>query len=336
MLKIFAKPKKDLVTGPPYAVLNVSKIGLRYFRMFIKASRKSREKLATQLVNHPNVGWMLYAKGWFTMGIGFWAKDNAEINDISEQIRNVLTPQDEIVLQSELTSLYSFGDRSALKIGQPMCIVDSTINPVELSPIEIDFIKLQALDSSLEAEELQSILNLDVKRLEEIRVKLTKAGVIVGQQERVEYAGIHFKVIVDSLSRKKANAVDELVHKLWHDSNCIYFERANSKYDLEFELVLAKKAEIKEYVKNFSDFKIAIPTKNLYINLYSINKVANFKEIQEIFLTQNDKVVDFRNSKLWYLNYAGVKAYLDIYAGSKKYFEILEQGEMNLLKEITA
>lgn len=335
MPNIFSSVKKqDQKFGPPHAVLNLSKVGLRYFRIGIKASETSKEKLVSKLVAHPNVGWIFYAEGYFNLAIGIWAKDNAEINDISQKIRTILSPTDEIVFQSELTSLYSFGNRPLTGEVRPMPIVDATLSPVALSSLEIDYIKLLALDSSLPQGELARILNIDEKHLGEVHQKLLGSGVIAGYQERVDYGGVYFKVFVDTLSHKKPTAEEELIQSLWKDKHCIYFERANSKYDLEFELILQNESEIKDYLNDFSDFQVAILTKNVYTNLYPVNKVANLKEIRDTLLRQDGEMIDFRNSKLWYLNYAGAEAYLDIYTGNKDYLETMEKGELDLFSEI--
>lgn len=320
--------------GPPYAVFNLSKIGLRYFRICINVSPASKEKLIAHFVNHPNVGWIFSAEGWFNLAIGIWAKDNAEINDISEQIRSVLSAEDEIVLQSELTSLYSFGDRKMNGNGNPMCMIDATTHSIDLLPIEIDYIKLLALDSSLEEKEMQTILNVNKGNLNELKNKLTNAGVIVGYQDRVNYSGTYFKVFIDSSSKKRADAVNNLIENIWQDTNCIYFNKANNKYDIEFELILEDKSLIDEYVKDFSDFKTAVLTENIYTNIYPVNKIANLKEIRETFSHQDGNVIDFRNSKLWYLNYDAVKSYLDVYNGNKKYFETMEKGEIDIFGDV--
>jgi uncharacterized SAM-dependent methyltransferase len=337
MFDVFSSFKKeDESFGPPHVVLNLSKIGLRYFRIGINASAASKQKLAINFSSHPNVGWIFYAEGYCNLAIGIWAKDNAEINDISQQIRSVLSPKDEIVFQSELTSLYSFGNRPSGGESQAMCVVDSTISPVALSPLEIDLIKLLTLDSSLNDVELSQLLNITEVYLHEVKHNLFASGVIVGYQDRIEYKGIYFKVFVDSLSRKKENAECDLVKSLWNDNACVYLERANSKYDLEFELVLKRKSDLKKYIKNFSDYKVSVLTKNVYTNLYPVNKVANLKEIKDAIVSQKGNVIDLRNSKLWYLNYSGAEAYLDIYAGNEKYFETMEKSELDLFEEIAS
>lgn len=320
--------------GPTYSVFNLSKIGLRYFRICMNISPASKNRLVANFVNHPNVGWIFTANGWFNLAIGLWVRDNAEINGISEQIRNILSEDDEIVLQSELTNLYSFGDRKIAGKGKPMCLIDSSTQIINLEPLEIEYIKLLALNNSINKGELLTILNINNQRLKKIKTKLVNFGVIVGSQSRYNYAGVYFKVFIDSSSRKNNFSIDNFVKCIWQDNNCVYFGRANNKYDLEFELVLDKKDDIKQYIKHFSKFKIVVIRENLYTNLYPVNKIANLKEIRDVLMNQSGKVFDFRSSKLWYLNHDAARSYLNIYNGNKKYSEIMGKSEVKLFPNI--
>jgi DNA-binding Lrp family transcriptional regulator len=267
----------DTAFGAPYAVLNLSKLGLRYFRFMIKASPASRTELVSRFVNHPNIGWIFSAEGWFNLAVGVWAKDNAEINDINSSIRQVLGEGDQIVYQSELTSLHGFGNRPVKDDGKAMPILDSVFNPVTLDSLELDYVKLLTLDSSIPDIEMAGILGVPEDKLKALRSGLEASGVIVGYQERLNYDGIYFKVFVDTLSVQKPDAERELTERLWNDQKCIYVERANGKYNLEFELILENKSDIEDYVKDFSEHQTAILTENLYTNLYPLNKIAKPK-----------------------------------------------------------
>ncbi|KND49217.1 MAG: hypothetical protein AB203_02360 [Parcubacteria bacterium C7867-008] len=321
--------------GPSYAVLNLSKVGLRYFRFMIKSSPKSRSRLLKVFADHPNIGWIFSATGWFNLAVGVWAKDNAEINDISTSIRSVLGKDDKIVYQSELTSLYGFGDRLIGKDFSPMPIIDAVYSPIELTPIELDYIKLLTLDSTQDSNELSEVLGIPSNEVDILTQSLTEKGIIVGYQERINYTGIYYKVFIDTLSKKNSHAVDVLLEKLWTDPKCIYVERANGKYDLEFELILARKGDLKPYLKDFGEYKTAILTENLYTNLYPLNKTANLRAIQEALVGQDGPVIDFRNSKLWYLNHHGADAYLSIYE-NRAYFETMEKSELDLFDEVAS
>lgn len=319
--------------GSPYAVLNVSKIGLRYFRICILASEKSKERLLHHFINHPNIGWVFSAEGWFNIGIGIWAQSNSEINEISSAIRKALDPKDTIVYQSELTSLHCFGNRPIDKTDKPMTIVDSILHPIELTHTELDYLKVLTLDSSIPTKEMSELLGVQEGEVVEMNRKLTEQGIIVGYQERVNYAGLYYKVFIDSLSRKNDKALEELLANLWKDTRCIYVERANGKYDVEFEIIVEKKSEIEEYLSNFTDYQTVLLTKNLYTNLYPLSKVANLKQIKDTLSSQTGSLIDFRNSKLWYLNYKATDAYLNIYE-NKKYFEVMEKSELDLFDDV--
>lgn len=318
------------VFGPPHAVISLTRLGYRYFRILIKASPESQERLIMTFSKHPNVGWIFRARGYFTIGVGFWAKDNAEINDISQKVRSMLESNDTIVQQSELTYLVSFGNRPSRGAGGPYTLVDSVQNSTALTPIEDDYIKLIAMDSSLSTSEYARILNTPESNLMRIEAKLKSDGVVLGIQERMHYSGIYCKVFLDSLSATSPNALESLTDLLWVDTRCVYFGKANSKYDIEFEIVVGKMSDLGKVLKKFSDTKVAIITENCYTNLYPGSKVANVKEIRDALVDATGTRIDLGNSKLWYLNHSGAEAYLNIYKGNKEYFESMEDGEIRL------
>jgi len=324
--------KPDVTFGPPYAVLNLSKVGLRYFRLFLNVSPGAHDQFAAHLTTHPNVGWVLSASGWFNLGVGLWARDNAEINDVSAQLRELLGSQGEVVYQSELTNLYSFGTKGA-RTTRPMPIVDSTHTPVNLSPLELDYLKLVTLDSSMSTQQLAELLAVREELVIATGKRLESTGVIVGSQARVNYGSLYYKIFVDTSSKKSGLDIDAFLKTLWDDPSCIYVERANGKYDLEFELVVDAKSELKPYLDQFGEHQVAHLTHNLYTNLYPLSKTANMREIQDTLRSQQGDVIDFRNSKLWYLNYRGAEAYLSIY-DNKEYFEVMEKGEVDLFSTI--
>jgi uncharacterized SAM-dependent methyltransferase len=61
--------------------------------------------------------------------------------------------------------------------------------------------------------------------------------------------------------------------------------------------------------------------------------LQNLKEIKDTLAGQKGSVIDFRNSKLWYLNYRGTSAYLSIYE-NKQYFESMNKSELDLFADV--
>jgi len=325
--------RKGEVFGPPYAVFDLSRVGLRYFRFFLRVRPEVRDSLVEQLKSHPGVGWIFLAEGWGNLGVGILATNNAEIVEVSAAIRKLLGIGDVIVYQSELTSLYGFAKRPYEEDGQALPILDAAHAPVELSPLELDYIKIVAMDNSLPAARLAELLGITIDELQIVADTLANKKVIVGSQERISHTGLHHKVFVDTLSATHDRSVNDLISRLWHDQACIYIERAVAKYDLEFEVILPSGRDIGDYLTGFGEYQSAVLTENLYTNLYPLNKVANFTEIQSAFDRQKGSVVDLRNSKLWYLNYRGADAYLNIYE-NKEYFEVMGKGELTLFPDV--
>jgi len=336
MKNILSKGMKYIKTGPPYAVINISKIGLRYFRLFIEATPSSKKRLIKNFLGHPNIGWIFSVKGWGNVGIGIWASDNDEINDISASIRNLLSPEDKIVYQSELTALYGFNTlRPVTKKGSVMRIIDAVIKPMELDQISIDYLKILTIDSSLPRNDYASIFGTTVSKIDKLNKKLISSGIIVGNQLRVNYLDKYYKVFIDSAGRTKNINMDKFIKKIWGDNRCIYFGKANGKYDIELEIILKNSSILKQkYLKGFFDYKV-VELKHIYTNLYPLSKVANLKEIQDAIISQTGKIIDLRNSKLWYLSYEGVGAYLDIYK-NKEYLELMEKSELELFDKVAS
>ena len=328
------KQTENQIFGPDHAVINLSKIGLRYFRIGFKVSSKEKVSLTNKLSTHPNVGWIFEARGWFNLAAGFWARDNAEINNISDNIRSLIQGRARIIFQSELTALYGFGNRPAGFESRAMTMIDPHVSAQNLTPLEIDYIKIVALSSEYSESEIASILSIQKDESKNLKKSLEERGIISGTQRRMNYGSTYYKLFIDTGSVKKGINVDKLLEEIWIDKKVIFFCKTNDKYNFEIEIITDNKKDVQKYATHFGDTKVVILTKNIYTNLYPINKVANVKEIQDTFINQkNSPVVNLSNSKIWYLNYKSAQAYLDIYE-NKEYYEVMEKDELELFPYI--
>ncbi len=95
-----------------------------------------------------------------------------------------------------------------------------------------------------------------------------------------------------------------------------------------------KEVLTEKYLKIFKRYKVAILKENLYTNLFPQSKVSNIKEIKDVFLQQKDSMnYNLTNSKFWYLNYLGTKAYLSLYS-SEKYKSKMHSPETSLFLKV--
>ena len=317
--------------GPSYAVVNLSKIGFRYFRILLKT--KNPDELSEKLGGNPSIGWIFRSTGWFDLGVGIWARDNHEIIDVSTRIRSILGAKDKIVYQSELTSLIGFGNGPLSTKRQEMPIIDASSSKIDLTDDEVDYLKLVTLDDSWSNKAIADLLELKTAQVRSIQVRLKKLGVIVGKQKRIDYGGYYYKVFIDTSSVVSEKALTDLEESLWSDKACIYFERANGKYDLEFELVAQSKRAIQKYLKGVGEFQVAMLTENLHTNLLPTNKITDLGNLKKYLKKNSEGEYDLRDSKLWYMNKQGANAYLDIYE-NEKYFELMNRPELDLFKGV--
>lgn len=326
--------KSHTIFGPEHAVINLSRIGLRYFRIGFEVNNKYKKEIIDALSQHPNVGWVFEGEGWCTIAAGFWAKDNAEINNISDSVRSLFQTKASIVFQSEVTALYSFGNRPVGGANTPMCMIDPHVSVQSLTPIEIDYIKLITLSSEYTDKELAGILDITTAESKKIKKELLDRGIISGFQKRINYNEKYTKLFLDTASIKKGN-IDAILEDVWNDKNCIYFCKTNAKYNFEIEIISNKKSDITKYSSLFGDSKVITFTNNHYTNMYPVNKVANLREIRDMLISESGKkVIDLSNSKIWYLNYKSAQAYLDIFS-NKEYYEVMEKDELSLFDSIT-
>jgi len=268
--------------GPPYAVLNLSKLDYRYFRLLLKINQADLNEFLNKISQHSNVNWVFEIVGWGNVALGFLVSDNTEISEINESIRREISDFGEIIYQSELTYLLGFGSRPLHKVCHQKLIIDSRIAKENITVEEFELLKQLSLNASLSPEEYASILNTTSEEILKLSSDLERRGIIVGYQARVKYPHKYFKIFLDTTGRSKSD-IDKLIQSLWNDNGCIYIERANGKYDLGFEIITKRKSDIQKYLKKIKDFKVIEFKQNLYTNLLPVSKYLDINELFSIF-----------------------------------------------------
>lgn len=315
---------------------NLSKLGFRYFRIVIETKSFSK-KFIDFITTHPNTGFVFQGHGWSgkkkVLGIGIWATSNSEMIDVSNNIRSRIPEAYNIVYQSELTRLEFFTEVNGTR--KNLTLLDEPEDKTQLTPLELDYIKLLSVDGSLPLPTQAKILNISDKEVTELTTKLKDDGVCYDLVENKELPDNYTKLFIDTTSLS-VREIDEYVEKLSTDKNCVYLARGNGKYNFEFEYIVKNEEEFgRVYKKLLNRSKQILFDKNLFTNLFPQSKYNNIKKIQDEFIKlakKDTSYFDLRNSELWYLNHEGAKAYLNV-ASNKKYDSFMNSGEFKLLEE---
>jgi len=298
--------------GPPAAIINISKMGYRYYHFYARVCDKTKELLAESMYHHPNVGWVIACNGWANLLIAIWAKNNAELSDVLHSIGDQFSVQDEVVAISEVTHLKSYVNRAIGKTAEPAIMVDPTIIPIDITPRELDYLKLVALDGSLTSENYSQMLGITQEQVQKLHASLVERKVILGTIPRINLKSSYYKVLVDTRSRITETADKELMESLEQNKNVFYIMNVLGKHDVDFEIQADDIKEVAKLLQNFRHYEIFSDNEFLFTNLLPINKTANLMEIKEAVFLQEGTNINLQNSKLWYLNYDSADAYINI------------------------
>lgn len=317
--------------------LNLSKLGFRYFRIIFESKYFSK-KFIDFIVSHPNTGFVFEGAGWSgkkrILGIGIWATSNSEMSDIATNIRSVIPDSYKVVYQSELTRLEYFCNTEESR--KRMVLLDELENKVQLSAVELDYLKLLSTDASLSNEENASLLKISVEDLESLDAKLRKDSIFYGRFPNSELPSGYTKFFIDTTAISK-EMIDSFLNELRNDSRCVYIARGNGKYNIEIEYIIEDESKFNDkYVKYLKHSKCTQFDRNIYTNLFPQSKSLNTKMVQERFVElakYSDKHFDLTDSELWYINHEGTQSYLDIYS-NEKYNKSMKTGELSLFDEL--
>lgn len=317
--------------------LNLSKLGFRYFRIIFESKYFSK-KFINYIVSHPNTGYVFEGTGWSgkkrILGVGIWATSNSEMSDIATNIRSVIPDSYKVVYQSELTRLEYFQITEEGR--KRMVLLDELENKVDLSAVELDYLKLLSIDASLLEEDNASLLKIPLQTLRSMDARLKSQDIFYGCFPNIELPVGYTKFFIDTTAIKK-ELMNEFFSKLRIDENCIYIARGNGKYNVEIEYVITnEKVFMEKYSQYLKHSRRTVFDKNIYVNLFPHSKSLNTKMVQERFVElakQSDTHFDLTDSELWYINHEGTKSYLDIY-NNEQYKQAMKSGEVGLFEDL--
>ncbi len=317
--------------------LNLSKLGFRYFRIIFESKYFSK-KFINYIVSHPNTGYVFEGTGWSgkkrILGVGIWATSNSEMSDIAANIRSVIPDSYKVVYQSELTRLEYFQNTDEER--KRMVLLDELENKVELSAVELDYLKLLSIDASLTEEDNASLLKISVQELRSMDAKLKAQDIFYGCFPNAELPVGYTKLFIDTTALSK-ELMNDFFAKLRSDKNCVYIARGNGKYNVEIEYVIEDEQQfVADYEQYLKHSRRTVFDKNIYVNLFPHSKSLNTKMVQERFVElakHSDTHFDLTDSELWYINHEGTKSYLDIYK-NEQYKHTMKSGETGLFAEL--
>ncbi|MBD3259050.1 winged helix-turn-helix transcriptional regulator [Candidatus Woesearchaeota archaeon] len=245
--------KKSLIQGY-YAVLDITKMGYTYWRVFLKYHSISPEKekeIMDYLRQNPAVGWVAVGDGRWDLTIVIWAKNLAAFEVVYDDFifRYNKYFGDKYVAAAfkiyhfKRNYLYQTNDHSYALLGENKL--------VELDKLDFKILSLLTKNARMPAVDIADKLKCTANTIKNRIKKLTKEKIIIGFRAKLNsilLGYVHYKVFMhlNNLSGKK---LKEIITRLNYNPNVIYITKSFGDAELEFEMMLKTKNDLYKFMK---------------------------------------------------------------------------------------
>ncbi len=252
--------KQGIIEGY-YIVIDNIKIGLDYYRIFLKLQNLQKsEEIVNYCNRNSNIAFLGILDGAWNLGIGIWAKNILEVNDF---LKNFIYKFGNYILDKELsigTELRWFQQAYLLnKKDTKEIITGGKINPIKIDKIDKNLLVLLTKNARESFLNLSKKLNLSERAIAYRIKQLEKKKIILGYRTKIDYKKLgyfNYKVFFYFKNLKKENE-ENFVFYLNKLPSCVYITKVIGKADLECEILAKTREEffkiMQETIKKFGN-----------------------------------------------------------------------------------
>lgn len=252
--------KLGVITGA-HTVFDVDVIGYRSYRLLLRLFNlkdSEKKKLISYFVSHPNSWWVASIGGKWDVILNFVARDQAEFNDIFEEIVSKYGNdlQDYEVLT--YISINDFPRRYVLgsKVDNKQFLHPMRYKPeVKVDETDLKIMKTISEDSQKSYTEIGSSVELTRNAVKNRIKNLEKNGLILGY--RLTYhsskMGYNSYLLMLNINNLKKNRERELIEFAKVSSNVIFLVKHIGKYRVTFEVEIEDEKRFHEFLLEVRD-----------------------------------------------------------------------------------
>ncbi|MCD4759510.1 Lrp/AsnC family transcriptional regulator [archaeon] len=244
--------KKKVILG--YApIINISKLGYYYFRVFIKFQNLTPEfktKIENYVKNKKEIGWFIWYYGSYDTGFTIWAKSVSEfkqsINEFYEKFgKNILNYKESIGISTNF-----YNNRYLLKTKDLKKItIKEETDKIKLD--ETDYKLLQAIIK----KPRESIVNISItlkespKKIAYRLKKLKEKEILLAIRPRINHELLGKTYFKAFLYLNNFNRLKELEQYISNDPRVIYLIKALGTCDLDVEIMVDSTQEFYSFIE---------------------------------------------------------------------------------------
>jgi DNA-binding Lrp family transcriptional regulator len=252
--KIKNLEKNKIITGY-YPIINLSKIGYLYFRIFIKfqnLTKKLREDIKKYIVNNPHIGWAIWYYGQYDIGFTIWAKSVTEFKKIANEIYGRFDQYIKTRTESVTSELSIYKNRFLINTKDSEKItLKEKIEEIQLDNIDKKILHILIKNPRISLVDAASILKESTKLLSYRIKRLTKNNILLGIRPILNYEQLrktYYKVFItlNNFEEKKVKQVEESIQR---NPKIIYIVKALGTCDLDIEIILDNAKELFDFIE---------------------------------------------------------------------------------------
>ncbi len=242
-----------------YSVLDVSKLGYMYCRVFVQfygISPAKELEIINYLLSMKEVGWVISVDGSWDLNFVIWSKSIEELSQVVDKISYKYGALIKRKVVSIAIKIYHYpanflcpeaGESPKAKI-----MTSGMKYAVELDDLDFRILSLIAVDARMSLITMANKLNTSYKVVSYRLRRLEQRGVILFYRADINVNALnytHYKVFL-TLHNNSKEREEQLLEFLSHNKNIVYVTKALSISDLEFECIIRTTSEFYALIRD--------------------------------------------------------------------------------------
>jgi len=247
--------KQKIILGY-YPLLNLSKFGYYYFRVFVKfynLSKDLKEKISKFILNDENIGWAIWYYGEYDIGFTIWAKTVTEFKKFANKFYASFDKNIKDRTESIGTEILFYKNRYLLKNkDSEKIIIQEREEDIKLDKLDILILKTLIKRPRLQIIELAELIKESPKRTAYRLKRLYREKIILGIRPIINHRVLgktYYKIFVN-FNNFNEEKINYLEHYIEDNPQIIYIIRALGTCDLDIELIVESNEDLFSFIED--------------------------------------------------------------------------------------
>ena len=258
--------KRGIIEGY-YAILNITKMGFAYHRIFVtfmNVNKETEAEIVDFCIKHKKVGWIAQLDGDLDCGIIVFAKDVVEFSQVYDELLSKFGEHLDEKQLSVATQIHHLKHKFLLqKIDTTDLVMGGSVTEPSIDDTDYKILGVLTKSARKSLLELGSSLRLNPKVVGYRIKRMAEEGIILGYNVKLNHLMLgysHYKVNLHLNNMSKEDLMAIIQHILQMPES-IYITRAIGPYELEFELMVRNNEEFHTLIRELR-FRFARIIKN--------------------------------------------------------------------------